>query len=41
MEICKVIPSLNINKSCGSNSIPTKILHLVQDQIFKHLATNM
>ena len=40
-EICKVISFLNINKSCGSNSIPTKILHLVQDQIFKHLATNM
>ena len=27
-EICKVI-SLNINKSCGPNSIPTKIIHLV------------
>ena len=38
-EICKVISSLNINKSCGPNSIPTKILHLVQDKIFKHLAT--
>ena len=38
-EICKVISSLNINKSCGPNSIPTKILHLVQDQISKHLAT--
>ena len=38
-EICKKISSLNINKSCGPNSIPTKILHLVQDQIFKHLAT--
>ena len=37
-EICKVISSLNINKSCGPNSIPTKILHLVQDQISKHLA---
>ena len=38
-EICKIISSLNINKSCGPNSIPTKILHLVQDQIYKHLAT--
>ena len=31
--------SLNINKSCGPNSIPTKIVHLVEDQISKHLAT--
>ena len=38
-EICKVISSLNISKSCGPNSIPTKILHLVQDQIPTHLAT--
>ena len=38
-EICKVISSLNINKSCGPNSIPNKILHLLQDQISKHLAT--
>ena len=38
-EICKVISSLNINKSFWPNSIPTKILHLVQDQISKHLAT--
>ena len=38
-EICKVISSLNSNKSCGPNSIPTKILHLVQDQTSKHLAT--
>ena len=30
---------LNINTSSGSNSIPTKIVHLVQDQISKHLAT--
>ena len=36
--IHKIISSLNINKSCGPNSIPTKILHLVQDQISKHLA---
>ena len=26
-------------KSCGSNSVPTKILHLVQDPIPKHLAS--
>ena len=38
-EICKIISSVNINKSCGPNSIPTKILRLVQDQISKHLAT--
>ena len=38
-EIYKVISSLSINKSCRANSIPTKILHLVQDQISKHLAT--
>ena len=36
-EICKII-SLNI-KSYGSNSIPAKILHLVQDQISNYLAT--
>ena len=30
---------LNINTCSGSNSIPTKIVHLVQDQISKHLAT--
>ena len=40
-EICKVISSLNINKSCGPDSIPTKILHLVQDQIFKLLQLYM
>ena len=38
-EICKIISSLNINKSCGPNSIPTKVLHLLQDQISNHLAT--
>ena len=38
-EICKVISTLKINKSCEPNSIPTKILHLVQDQISKHLPT--
>ena len=36
-EICKVISSLNINKSCRPNSVPTKLLRLVQDQISKHL----
>ena len=38
-EICKVISSLNISKSCGSSSIPTKILHLLQDHISKYVAT--
>ena len=38
-EIRKIISSLNINKSYEPNSIPTKILHLVQDQISKHLTT--
>ena len=28
-EIYKTISSLNINKSCGPNTIPNKILHLV------------
>ena len=37
--IQKLISFLNINKSCGPNSIPTKILYLAQDQISKHLAT--
>ena len=38
-EIYKIITSLNSNKSCGPNSIPTKVLHYLQDQISKHLAT--
>ena len=38
-EIYEKKLSLNINKSCGPNSIPTKIVHLVEDQISKHLAT--
>ena len=38
-EIYKVISSLNSNKSCGPNSIPTKVLHFLQDQISNHLAT--
>ena len=37
-ELCEIILSLNINTSCGLNSIPTKILPAVQDQISKHLA---
>ena len=38
-EIYKIITSPNSNKSCGPNSIPTKVLHLLQDQISNHLAT--
>ena len=38
-EIYKVISSLKSNKSCGPNSIPTKVLDLLQDQISNHLAT--
>ena len=38
-QIYKIIPSLNTNKSCGLNSILPKVLHLLQDQISKHLAT--
>ena len=38
-EIYKVISSLNSNKFCRLNSIPTKVLHLLQDQISNHLAT--
>ena len=38
-EIRKIISTLNINKCCGPNTIPTKISYLVPDQIFKHLAT--
>ena len=38
-EIYQIISSLNINKSCGTDSIPTKILHYVQDQISNHLVT--
>ena len=38
-EIYKMISSLNSNKSCGPSSIPTKIVHLLQDQISNHLAT--
>ena len=38
-EIYKIVSSLNTNKSCGSNSIPAKVLHLLQNQISNHLAT--
>ena len=38
-EIYEMITSLNSNKACGPNSIPTKVLHLLQDQISNHLAT--
>ena len=38
-EIYEIISSLNSNKSCKPNSIPTKVLHLFQDQITNHLAT--
>ena len=37
-EIYNII-SLNSNMSSGPNSIPTKVLHLLQDQISNHLAT--
>ena len=33
------ILSLKTNKSCRLNNIPTKVLHLLQDQISNHLAT--
>ena len=38
-EIYKIISTLNSNKSCGPNSIPNNILHLLQDQISNNLAT--
>ena len=38
-EIYKILSSLNNNKSCGPNCIPTNVLHLLQDQISNHLAT--
>ena len=38
-EIYQILSSLNSNKSCGPNSIPTKVLHFLQDQISNHLAT--
>ena len=38
-ESSKIISSLNPHKSCGLNSIATKVLHLLQDQTSNHLAT--
>ena len=38
-EIYKIIKFLKSNKSCRPNSIPTKDLHILQDQISNHLAT--
>ena len=38
-EIYKIILSHNTNKSCGPSRIPTKVLHLLQDEISNHLAT--
>ena len=38
-EIYKIMSSLNSSITCEPNSIPTKVLHLVQDQISNHLAT--
>ena len=37
----KIISSLNTNKSCGPNNIPTKVLHLLQDQISSHLTNSL
>ena len=38
-EIYKIISFLNTNKSCGPNSIPTKVLYLLQNQISNYCAT--
>ena len=38
-KILKKTAFLHLSSSCGVNSISTKILHLVQDQISKHLGT--
>ena len=38
-EIYKIISFLNTNKSCGPNSIPTKVLYLLQDQISNYCST--
>ena len=37
-EISSIISSLNPNKSFGPNSIPTKILKLLKDEILSHLS---
>ena len=38
-QIYKIISSINTNKSCGPNSIPTKVLHVLQNQISNHITT--
>ena len=38
-EIYKITSTLNSNKSCGTNSVPTNVLHLLQDQISNNFAT--
>ena len=38
-EIYEMITSLNSNKACGPNSFPTKVLHILQDQISNLRAT--
>ena len=38
-EILKAISSLNTNKSCQANTIPSKILHLAQDKYLKIYVT--
>ena len=38
-EIYKIISSFNTNKPDGPNSIPTKVFHLLPNQISNHLAT--
>ena len=38
-EIYQIRSCLISNKFCGPDSIPTKRLHLLQDQILNHLAT--
>ena len=38
-EIYKITSTLNSNKSCGTNSVPTNVLNLLQDQISNNFAT--
>ena len=40
-KIYKIISSLNSNKSCGSNSNPTKVLHVLQDHLANHLSNHL
>ena len=37
-EIANIISTLNMNKSCGSNSIPYKIINLLKKDTSKQLA---